>query len=365
MQKRASAASVAIPAAIGAGAFAWKTGLKNLAEYMSIMNLDKFRNFIGGQGNAIARAGFRDALRGKKVSRYGAVGLGTGVAAGAAPMTLYEQGHDLGKKLTDVSKASGVDPWKLLKGIQKGDKALQGAIATAPYSGAAVGATRGMLQERHKRPEDRRYVNSGISGAVKGGLLGAGVKRFLPHAAGVRHLHDLRTGQVDQLLGDGKIKNIEKVFGRAARPEAAATAKRHLGAEAFEAASRGEKPKGILLGHAARAQRREGVEAGRKFRERAEKIPFVSVDQARQAVPKADELLRSTLRRAPLLGAGAGAAADVASERHKRPERRNYARAAGVGALKGGALGAAIGHFAPHTESVKGLHAYREKFFPA
>lgn len=361
--KHASIAHAAIPAAIGAASFGWKSGLKNLGEYLSIMNLDKFRNFIGGQGNAIARAGFRDALRGKRVSRYGAVGLGTGVAAGAAPMSLYEQGHDLGKSLSSVSKASGIDPWKLLKGIQKGDKGLQAAISTAPYSGAAVGAARGVAQERNKRPEDRRYLNSGITGAVKGGLLGAGVKRFLPHAAGVRHLHDLRTGQVDQLLGDGKMKTVEKMFGRAARPEVAAAAKRNVAAEGFEAGMHGKKPKGVLFGHAARGQRREGVEAGKKFKERASKVPFVTPEQAQRAVPKADDLLRSTLRRAPLLGAGAGAAADVVSERHKRPERRNYARAAGMGALKGGALGAAVGHFAPHTKAVKDLHAYREKFF--
>ena len=152
------------------------------------------------------------------------------------------------------------------------------------------------------------------------------------------------------------------MFGHAARPEVAAKAKRNIAAEAFESGMKGEKPKGVLFGHPSHAAP-QGRAAGKKFRQVAEQIPFVSVDQARRAVPKADDLLRQTLRRAPLLGAGAGAAADVMSERHKRPERRNYARAAGAGALKGGALGAAVGHFAPHTKAVKDLHAYREKFF--
>ena len=194
-RKHANIASVAIPAAIGVGSFAWKSGLKNLGEYLSVMNVPGLGRFLGQQGNALIRAGVRDGLRGKKVSRYSAAGLGSAAVAGATPMSLYEQGHGLGAKLKDVSRSSGVDPYKLLQGVSKADKGIQAAMSTAPISGAAVGATRGMVQERNNKPENRHYLNAGVSGAVKGGLLGAGVKRFLPHAAGVRHLHDLRTGQ--------------------------------------------------------------------------------------------------------------------------------------------------------------------------
>lgn len=206
-------------AALGGVAYGFgtKAGANLLAH--AIMNTKAspkvIRTFFENIGNEFMKAGFRHALTGKKVSSGGPGGLAIGTVGGAAPMMMYNQGHEYGSKVYDlIKKIPLVKPKHPFKLLRAADVAASGAAKSAPYTGLAAGGTYGYLTGRTKK--EKVPIKAIAAGALTGGLMGKGVKHFAPQAPPMKQLKWVRQNIAEPAL-TGSESRIGKLLDKMAK----------------------------------------------------------------------------------------------------------------------------------------------------
>lgn len=173
------------------------------------------RTFVENIGDEYLRAGFRHALVGKKVSSAGPAGILSGTVGGAAPMMMYGQGHEYGKRVFDVlKKLPGIDAKTPFRAIRATDTAVSGALKAAPVGGILGGAGYGYATGKTKK--EPMPLKSIAAGALTGGLIGKGAKHFVPHAPPVKQLNWVRERIVEPTL-QGSESRIGKMLDRMAK----------------------------------------------------------------------------------------------------------------------------------------------------
>ena len=175
----------------------------------------RIRDFVENIGDEYLKAGFRHALVGKRVSSSGAAGIISGTAGGAAPMMMYNQGHEYGKKVYNTIKGlPGLDPKSPFKILRLADKTAKGLTASAPYTGILGGAGYGYATGKTKK--EPLPLKSIAAGAMTGGLLGKGAKKIVPQAPPMKQLGWVRKKIVDPAL-EGSESRIGKLLDKMAK----------------------------------------------------------------------------------------------------------------------------------------------------
>jgi len=190
-----------------------KGGL-NLAEYAAVMNLPTVRRGLNAVSGAIMNLGFKHGFLNKKISRASIPALASGAVGGAAPMLMYEQGWEYGRRVAKtIEKVPGLRAKSPLHAARMLDTAAQAAIEAGPVTGTVGGAGLSLAVEKAHHP--RRDLTRGeiarslIGGAALGGATGIGIHKIGPKLPLVKQLHALRTGYIDKLLGHpGKIEHL-------------------------------------------------------------------------------------------------------------------------------------------------------------
>ena len=207
--------AIPLPATIAA------RGALNLAEYAGVMNVPKLRAFLGNLSNDLMRIGFKHALTGKRVPLKSVTAVASGIGLGAAPMLLYEQGWNYGRRVAEtIEKVPGLRAMHPVSAARTLDTGVQAGMRHAPAIGAAGGAGVGMLEEKARHPRrdvtPKEFALAALEGGAKGALVGAGVRKFGPSLPGPKQLHKVRTEYLDQLVG-GKRTRLERIFDRSAK----------------------------------------------------------------------------------------------------------------------------------------------------
>lgn len=173
------------------------------------------RTFVENVGDEYLRAGFRHALVGKRVSSASAAGIASGTVGGAAPMMMYSQGHEYGKKVYDtLSKLPGIDPKTPFRALRAADTAAKGTLKAAPYGGILGGAGYGYATGKTKK--EPMPIKSIAAGALTGGLIGKGAKHFVPQAPPMKQLGWVRERIVEPTL-QGSGSRIGKILDKMAK----------------------------------------------------------------------------------------------------------------------------------------------------
>jgi hypothetical protein len=197
----------------------------NMGMYVGALGIPRWRKWLGRVGNRVLGTGFVHALQGKRVPRFGTVGIGSGLAVGPALMSLYETGWGMGntvaKKIESLPGGKAVKP---LEALHAADVAAQFGFKHAPIAGAVVGGLGGVSRERIRQKRKRSegttkdFALAALEGAAKGGLVGGAVRVFGPRLPGPSQLHKLRTEHLDRVLSGQGLSRIEKVLDWGARP---------------------------------------------------------------------------------------------------------------------------------------------------
>lgn len=175
----------------------------------------RIRAFVENIGDEYLKAGFRHALVGKKVSSASAAGIISGTAAGAAPMMMYNQGHEYGKKVYDIiKKIPGADPKSPFKAIRAADTAAKSVSKAAPYGGVLSGAAYGYTTGKTKK--EKMPLKAIAAGALTGGMLGRGVRYLAPQSPPIKQLGWVRKKIVDPTL-EGSESRIGKLLDKMAK----------------------------------------------------------------------------------------------------------------------------------------------------
>lgn len=173
------------------------------------------RNFIENIGDEYLKAGFRHALVGKKVSSVSPAGIISGTVGGAAPMMMYNQGHEYGKKVYDTLKnIPHLDPKFPFKVLRAADTLSKGVSKAAPYGGIASGAAYGYLTGKTKK--EKLPLKAIAAGAITGGLIGKGAKHLAPQSPPMKQLNWVRKKIVDPTLS-GSESTIGKMLDKMAK----------------------------------------------------------------------------------------------------------------------------------------------------
>jgi len=220
-------AGAALPWLTGAAwpaAIAWLPGTLagHAGQYAAVMGSRRVRDFLGRHGRTLLRTGFKHAIEGKKVSSLSKPALLSGVLAGATPMSTYQTGWNIGNAVAHkLEFLPGMQAREPLKVLQALDTAIQTTLKSAPVAGGLLGAGAGLAGEKALHPRrklrGREVAKSMLTGAATGGLLGMGVSHFGPGLPGPKHLHEIRTKYIDDIV-KGTNSKIEKMFDRAAKP---------------------------------------------------------------------------------------------------------------------------------------------------
>lgn len=191
---------------------------KNLVAHVLLntkVSPKRIRSFVENIGDEYLKAGFRHALVGKKVSSSGVAGIVSGTAAGAAPMMMYNQGHEYGKRVYEtIKKMPGLDPRSPFKVLQMADKAAKGVTKTAPYTGILSGAGYGYATGKTKK--ENVPIKAIAAGALTGGLLGKAAKGIVPQAPPMKQLGWVRKKIVDPTL-EGSESKLGKILDKMAK----------------------------------------------------------------------------------------------------------------------------------------------------
>lgn len=174
-----------------------------------------FRKFIENLGDEYLKAGFRHAIVGKKVSPSGVAGMTSGAIGGAAPMMMYNQGHEYGKAIYNtIKKIPLVQPKHPLEALRAADTAITSTSKASPYLGIAGGGAYGYLTGKTKK--EKLPLKAILSGAVTGGLLGKGVKHVAPHLPPMKQLTWVRKKVLDPTL-EGSETRLGKILDKMAK----------------------------------------------------------------------------------------------------------------------------------------------------